>query len=121
MTRKDFLKTSSIGFLAGLICLSKAGCKGTPTTPDTSTNIDQKAFASSTDQGHSHTATVNKSEIESPPAGGISRSTSSSGGHTHTFSMTQTELQSVKSGSTVAVSDSVVSSHSHTYQIKKWY
>lgn len=120
MTRKDFLKTSSIGFLAGLIYLSKVGCKGTPTTPDIP-DIDQKSFTSSTDQGHSHTVIISQSEIENPPAGGISRSTSSSDGHTHTFSMTQAELQSVKSGNTVEVSDSVVSGHSHTYQITKWF
>ncbi len=117
MTRKDFLKTSSIGFLAGLVYLSKVGCNGTPATPD----IDERAFTSSTDEGHSHTVNISKSEIENPPAGGISRSTSSSDGHTHTFSMTQAELQSVLSGNTVEVSDSVVSSHSHTYQITKWF
>ncbi len=120
MTRKDFLKTSSIGFLAGIFYLSKVGCKGTPTSPDIS-GIDQKVFTSSSTNGHTHTVIISQSEIENPPAGGISRSTSSSDGHTHTFSMTQAELQSVKSGNTVEVSDSVVSNHSHTYQITKWY
>jgi len=120
MTRKYFLKMSSIGFFAGLIYLSKVGCQGTPTTPDIP-DIDQRAFTSSIDQGHSHTVNISKSEIENPPAGGISRLTSSSDGHTHTFSMTQAELQSVTSGNTVEVSDSVVNSHSHTYQITKWF
>ncbi len=120
MTRKDFLKTSSIGFLAGLIYLSKVGCQGTPASPDVP-DIDQRAFTSSTDQGHSHTANISESEVGNPPAGGISRSTSSSDGHTHTFSMTQAELQSVNSGNTVEVSDSVVNDHHHTYQITKWF
>ncbi len=120
MTRKDFLKMSSIGFFAGLIYLNKVGCKGTPASPDIS-GIAQKVFLSSSTNGHTHTVIIYQSEIDNPPAGGISRSVSLSDGHTHTFSMTQAELQSVKSGNTVEVSDSVVSNHSHKYQITKWY
>ena len=120
MTRKDFLKTSSIGFLAGLIYLSKVGCNETPTTPGIP-DIDERAFTSSTEQDHSHTANIYKSEIENPPAEGISFPTSFSDGHTHNFSMTQAELQSVMSGNRVEVSDSLVRSHSHTYRIEKWF
>jgi len=35
--------------------------------------------------------------------------------------MTQAELQSVNGGSTIMVTDSIVSGHSHTYEIKKWF
>jgi len=37
------------------------------------------------------------------------------------FSMTQQQLQSVKDGQTVAITDSLVSNHSHQYQISKWF
>jgi hypothetical protein len=120
MTRKDFLKTSSIGFLAGIFYLSKVGCKGTPTSPDIS-GIDQKVFTSSSTNGHTHTVIISQSEIENTPAGGISRQVSLSDGHTHTFSMTQAELLLVKNGNVVEVFDSEVSNHSHRYRIEKWY
>jgi len=35
--------------------------------------------------------------------------------------MTQAQLQAVNGGSTVAITDSVVNGHSHTYSIKKWF
>jgi hypothetical protein len=35
--------------------------------------------------------------------------------------MTQAELQSVNSGNTVTITTSVVSGHSHTFDIKKWF
>jgi hypothetical protein len=35
--------------------------------------------------------------------------------------MTQAELQAVNGGTTVTITDSVVSGHSHSYQIQKWF
>jgi len=78
-------------------------------------------LSSSNVQGHSHSVTLQRSEVENPPGGGISRETSSNSGHSHTFAMTQAELQSVNGGTAVTVTDSSVQGHSHTYQIQKWF
>ncbi|HEX2694341.1 MAG TPA: hypothetical protein VHP61_01200 [Acidobacteriota bacterium] len=64
---------------------------------------------------------MSKSEIDSPPASGISHSTTSSSGHSHTFIMMQDQLIACKNGSTVAVDSSIVNDHQHTFQITKWF
>ena len=118
MTRKDFIKTGVNGFFAGVLVMLGFGCSSSsPEMPDDS----EQTFVSSVEEGHTHTVTIQKSEVENPPGGGINRSTTSGGGHTHSFSMTQQQLQDVKDGQTVTVTDSVSSGHSHQYQISKWY
>lgn len=93
------------------------GCKTSSTTP---TDPNSRVFTSSTDQGHTHTITIQKTEIETPPAGGISRQTSANG-HTHTFTMNEAELLNVKNGTAVVVTTSDTNGHSHNFTIQKWY
>lgn len=120
MTRKDFLKTACGGALGALFFMGLTNCKS-PASPETPNNPDQKTFSSTSSSGHTHTITLNRSEVENPPAAGITRQTSSSSGHTHTFSMTQTQLQSVNNSTQVSITDSVSSGHSHNYTIAKWF
>jgi len=115
MKRREFLH-----FAAGatvLLGVAQAACKNTPTTP---TVPDSMVFTSSSDQGHNHTITIQKTEIQAPPAGGISRQTSANG-HTHTFTMTEAELTNVKNGTPVIVTTSDTGGHSHNFTIQKWY
>ncbi len=116
MTRKDFLKAGLAMAAAIPGIMMTQGCS-TPTTPSS----DSQTFTSSLDQGHTHSVTIQKTEVENPPSGGISRQTSNSGGHTHTLAMTQAELQSVKNGTTVNIVTSNSSGHTHTFAISKWY
>ncbi len=122
MTRKDFLKTAFGGILGTLFYLGFENCASS-TTPETpgGSNTNQKIFTSTSNSGHTHTITIQKSEVESPPAAGITRNVSSSGGHTHSFSMTQSQLQSVNNGGSVEITDSVSDGHTHKYTISKWF
>ncbi|OGD24395.1 MAG: hypothetical protein A2Y69_15080 [Candidatus Aminicenantes bacterium RBG_13_59_9] len=118
MTRKEFLRFSIAGIAAGSALSLWPGCSSSEqTTPPPAGGT----FSSSNVQGHSHSVTLQRSEVENPPSDGISRETSSNSGHSHTFAMTQAELQSVNGGTTVTVTDSSVQAHSHTYQIQKWF
>lgn len=119
MTRKEFIKTGIGGFLGGILLWLGYGCSSStsPELPDDT----QRSFTSSSSDAHTHTVTIQRSEIENPPQGGITRSTSSNAGHTHSFSMTQQQLQNVNNGQTVTVTDSTVSNHNHQYQISKWF
>ena len=113
MRRREFLH-----FAAGatvLLGVVQAACKNSPTTP-----TNAKTFTSSNEQGHTHTITIDKTEIEAPPAAGISRQTSANG-HTHTFTMTAAELTNVNNGSSVGVTTSDSNGHSHTFTIQKWF
>lgn len=123
MNRRDFLRSSAwAGGAFGLAVLTHNGCggggDGSPTGPGDSSS---RSFVSSTDDGHTHSVTLNRSEVDSPPSGGVSRQTSSSSGHTHTFTMTQAQLQSVQGGGTVSTTTSSDSGHTHTFSISKWY
>ena len=123
MNRRDFLKSSALaGGSFGLALLLQSGCSssdnGSPSGPSDNTS---RTFASSTDAGHSHSVTIARTEVDSPPSGGISRQTTSNSGHTHTFTMTQAQLTSVQGGGTVSTITSSDAGHSHTFSINKWY
>ena len=119
MKRRDFLSAGLVGAAAAIAALSQSRCGGGPTTP--SDPNAQRTFTSTSDSGHTHTITIQRSEVQSPPAAWITRQTSSAGGHTHAFSMTQAELQTVNGGGSVVVTVSVANLHDHTFTITKWF
>ena len=123
MKRKDFLKIAAAGAAVGLGQLALSACKSTstPTTPSTS-----KTFTSSITSSHTHTVSIARTEIDTPPAGGFSRDTSIYSGHSHTFTIAQADLATVAGGGTVNVDTSTVTTtydgpHFHTFTISKWY
>lgn len=123
------MRATRFGLLGALACVALLvwfGCSSSgsnsksptgPSTPDTTSHV----FTSSLVASHMHTITLAKTEVETPPAAGISRETSSTGGHTRTFTMSAAQLTSVKGGGTETITTSVVNSHSHTFTITKWY
>ncbi|MEW5900548.1 MAG: hypothetical protein AB1715_03695 [Acidobacteriota bacterium] len=117
MKRREFLKSVLGGTVGAVAVLATVRCQSNE-APDMP---GSRTFTGSSSQGHTHTVTIQRSEVENPPVGGISRSTSSSSGHSHTFAMTQAQLQSVNAGNTVPVTDSLVSGHTHDYVIQKWF
>lgn len=113
MKRRDFLSLAAgTTFLLGV----QAACKNA-TTP---TDPNSKTFTSSSDQGHTHTITIQKTEVQTPPSGGISRQTSANG-HTHTFTMSAAELANVNNGTSVTVTTSDSNGHTHNFAIQKWF
>jgi hypothetical protein len=118
MKRKDFWAIGVLGLLGLFLTLGGAACSSSTTPSNTTTS---QTFTSTSVQSHTHTVTIQKTEVDSPPSGGISRQTSTSGGHSHTFTMTQDQLNSVKNGASVQIETSVDSSHSHSFTIAKWY
>ena len=118
MTRKDFLLTGTGGIAGLLMFLSQTRCKSPagPTTPPT-----ENSFTSTSVNGHTHSITIQNSEVQNPPAAGISRETSSTSGHTHTFTMTQADLQNVMGGGTATIVTAITSSHQHSFTITKWF
>jgi hypothetical protein len=119
MTRKEFLKFLIAGITAGGVFSLFHSCSGTtePQPPPSGGGT----FTGSSSQGHTHSVTLQRDEVENPPSQGISRQTTSNSGHTHTFTISQAQLQSVNGGSTVTITDSTVQAHSHNYQIQKWF
>jgi len=118
MKRRKFLSGTLMGIIGVIAGLSQWRCKSpmSPSDPN-----EEKTFRSSYDDGHTHTITIKKTEIQNPPASGISRSTSSDSYHSHTFTMSQAELQMVNSGVSVSVKTGVSSGHTHTFTVTKWF
>ena len=119
MKRRDFLSAGFIGTVGIVAALSHSRCGGGPTTP--SDPNAQRTFTSTNNSGHTHTITIQRSEVQNPSAAGITRQTSSSGGHTHTFTMTQADLQTVNGGGSVVVTTSIADLHDHSFTITKWF
>ena len=106
----------------GLTLFAASGCSDSSSnSPTGPSNPASHVFTSSMVSGHSHTVTISKSEIETPPTAGISRQTSSSSGHTHNFIMSESQLNDVKGGTTATITTSATGAHSHTFSISKWY
>lgn len=121
MTRKEFLR-AGFGSLASVLAASGlTGCGSSPYSPSTSTS---RTFTSTSVNGHTHTFTIQKADVQTPPASGISGNTSTSSGHMHSFEMTQTQLQTVMGGGSVVITtgiSSVGGDHSHDITITKWF
>ena len=74
---------------------------------------------SSVSAGHSHQVTISGADINNPPTGGKTISTTYVNSHTHTITLTQQDYQTIKNGGTVTVTTSEVNGHTHTFTIKK--
>jgi len=115
MTQKIFFRLGLLGTLAALIIFAGQACSST--TSDIP--FTEKSYYSTTVQGHSHSVTLYRTEIDS--AQPILRTTSLVNAHTHNVSLSQAQVQSLKDGANVNVETTVDSGHSHTFSFQKWY
>jgi hypothetical protein len=102
----------------GLVALIAASC-GSPesTVPTYST----KTFTSTTVDGHSHTATLSRSDIQARPDAGVSVTTTSVNGHTHTLALTKAQCESINNSISVTVATSTTNGHAHEFSIANWW
>jgi len=118
MERKQFLiyATTATGLLPLLLteiaCDSYGGDSVTA-----SSNEDGFTKSSSSNNGHTHSVTIRFSDVNAPPAGGRTHTTSRVS-HTHTLTLSQADFQALGSGDTITRSTSTDASHSHTFTIK---
>jgi len=66
--------------------------------------------------GHTHTVCVEQGDLDNPPAGGATYTTSSTG-HTHTVALTQADLESIAGGGSVTITSSSSGGHTHEFAI----
>ena len=121
MIQKRFLAVIAGPAFLALLALGFSSCSGStsPTTPGTS-----RTFVSTSNNSHTHSVTLNRTEVENPPAAGVSKTTSSDSAHTHSFVMTQAELTAVNGGGSVTVTtgnSDVGGAHTHNVTVTKWF
>lgn len=109
---------------AALIVLFGAfltGCSNSTTPPPSG---DSHTFNSTSVNSHTHSVTLDKADVQSPPMAGITETTSSNSAHTHSIAMSQAELNTVNGGGTVTVTtgnSDVTGAHTHQFTITKWF
>lgn len=74
-------------------------------------------FTSSFDDSHTHTVDLLKTDVSTPPAAGVTETTSLVQTHTHTVSLTVADLDSINAGNTVTktTSEDETPGHIHTH------
>jgi len=120
--RREMLGTLAGGTLialpAGLFLVScsssDSSSSGTPAATPQKSGM-QIVYTSSNVQSHTHTFTLQMSDIAMPPSDGVSGPTSNDGGHTHAVSISMAQLQNVGSGDSVKVTTTSVSGHTHEF------
>jgi hypothetical protein len=68
---------------------------------------------------HSHTFGIEGAAFSSPPAAGVSGSTSSDEGHMHSVTVAMTDLQNVQNGQTVKITTAASGGHTHVLTLVK--
>lgn len=121
MTRKEFLKLGAVAVGAGLAPLLTTRCSSSTTPPPSDA---QHSFTSTNVNSHTHSVTLDKTDVQTPPFAGVSGNTSTSSGHVHAFALTQGQLTTVLGGGSVTITTgSSVSggAHTHDVTITKWF
>ena len=113
MSRKSLIGLLVLGVMlavllsAGVLSCGKSGLPGDITV------------TSSVDAGHSHQVTISGADIDNPPTGGKTVSTTYVDFHSHSITVTQQDYQTIKNGGTLTMTTSEVNGHTHTSTIKK--
>jgi hypothetical protein len=77
------------------------------------------SFTSSNDLDHTHTVSLQLSEIDTPPSAGVTKTTSNDHAHTHQVGLTAAELDMIDQGSTVTKTTTNDENHTHTFAFRK--
>ena len=129
VTRREFLQGSAgVASTATvtLLLTRLIGCGttdyggGTATSTGTTLpSCDGVASTSTVTLGHNHEVCVAASDLTSPPAAGMTYTTTpaSTDGHTHSVSLSQAQLQAIQAGQSVMVLTSSTESHTHSFAI----
>lgn len=121
MVHQRRLTAVACGAILALLVIGLTGCSDSTTLPISGTT---KTFTSSVANSHTHTVTIERSDVQNPPMTGMMGTTSSNSGHTHSFAMTHDQLMTCNGGGMVMVmtgNSDVGGAHTHEFSITKWF
>ncbi|HXT95828.1 MAG TPA: hypothetical protein VN853_05985 [Polyangia bacterium] len=121
MDRREFVNLtvgSVIAMGGSLFLVSSCGSSGSSPSnePPAAAPVQsgtQITYTTSNDSAHFHTFAVDDSAFASPPAGGVSGSTSVDSAHSHPVAISMADLQNVENGQTVLVATGSTEGHAH--------
>ena len=116
ITRREFLR----GSMATLVLIPLAACSDddSPMSANGSSACQGVSSTGSRIAGHVHTVCVPDSDLNNPPAGGRTYTTSSDSSHAHSVNLSQTQLETVSGGGSVTVTSSSTG-HTHDFLIRR--
>jgi hypothetical protein len=125
MDRKQFLGTL-VALPVGIFLVHCSSSSNTssgsdsnaPAAPPTQ-SAGMDVYTSSNNDAHFHTFSLDDSAITAPPADGVSGDTSNNSDHTHSVQISTDQLTQVSMGSSVEVTTSLVSGHTHVFTFVK--
>lgn len=104
-----------------LLLIPVVGCSSS-SDPGSCAGIESR---STVDEQHDHTVCVSTSDLTSPPAAGVTYTTSNDSSHTHRITLTAANLSAISSGQGVTVTSTIDNdpinnaAHSHVFLIQK--
>jgi hypothetical protein len=112
-TRRELLASGAAWLLA--VPLAGCGSGGSPV------DCDGDFSASTVSAGHAHTVCIPSTDLESPPPGGFTYTSSSTGSppHTHDVSLSPVQLAQLAAGQPVKVTSGARLGHTHDFTIQR--
>ncbi|MFQ6678415.1 MAG: hypothetical protein ACE5D0_08845 [Fidelibacterota bacterium] len=118
MNRRLFLRKIS-GLVAIPLVIESISCEddSIPLRSSNDNTSDSFVVTSSYDGGHSHSITIQTSDIENPPQSSKTLTSTSNGGHSHSIVLTTSDFQSLEMGETIVKTSSLNGGHTHSFTI----
>jgi len=117
MDRREFL-TKIPGLMVLPLIIESMGCEDDKVLLRTSdTTGDTFTISSSYDNGHSHSISIQLTDVDDPPDSSKSIASTSNGGHTHSITLTSSDFLSLQNGETVVKTSSSSGLHTHSFNI----
>jgi hypothetical protein len=120
LTRRQLLaRGTTLLLLTPVLSPMIAACSSDDSSgDDTGGTCDGFESTSTNNDNHTHTACVLTSDLDSPPAAGVTY-TSSSVGHTHKITLSSAQLTTIGGGGSVTVTSSSDDGHTHNWTLAK--
>lgn len=74
-------------------------------------------FTSTVVDGHTHALSLERSNLQSPPSGGLQSQTTSAAGHVHVVELTEADLRALQSGQVVTKTTTSNAGHTHQFEL----
>jgi hypothetical protein len=117
-TRREFIESGAVLLL--MVPLADA-CSSASSPSSAGQGCNGVLSTSTVNAGHSHLLCVSASDLSSPPAAGMTYTSSASGSgpHTHTVTLLAVQLMQIQAGQSVTVTSSNNVGHTHDFSVSK--
>ncbi len=119
MKRRTFLIRTGEGAIVAPLALFAVSCSSDSNNDPTGSGPSGFNVGSSNTAGHTHSVTVLFRDLDGPPAGGVTYTSTTSGTHNHRITLTQEELTTVANGGSVTVTSTNDGGHTHDWTIRR--